>query len=122
MENIDSKYYDGFEGYPEIHFICKTTEQVNKLVIWEGYFDEIMRLIKPVDGYWTSLAYYYHMLLGWEEEDGPWRVENPKEALNQFRTIDKALLESITAQVFEEICTLVEDGIKKEGVIFIERD
>jgi len=122
MEKIDRKFYDGFEGEPEIHFICKLNSQVKRLIVWVGYFNEIMYLIEPVEGKWTSLAYYYHLHIGWYSKEGPWRVEKPEEALAQFRTIDKTLLEAETLQVFEEICTLIEYGIEKEGEIFIKED
>ena len=122
MEIINRKFYDGFEGELEIHFICKTREQVNRLIIWEGYFDEIMYQIEPVDGYWTSLAYYYHLHIGWYDEEGSWKVENPEEAVNQFRTIDTATLKPTTVEVLEEICQLFTEGMKNDAEIFILED
>lgn len=81
-----------------------------------------MYQIEPVDGYGTSLAYYYHMLLGWNDEEAPWRVEKPKEALEQFKTINKTSLDPKTVEVLDEICHLFILGIKNNVEIFIERD
>ena len=120
METVNSKYYDGFEGEPEVHFICKAQGKVDRLIVWERYFGEIMRVVKPVEGYWTSLAYYYHLDIGWCEGDGPWKVENPEEALDQFRTVDKTLLELETMEVLDEIYHLFAEGIKNNAEIFIE--
>jgi len=122
MEIVDRKFYEGFEGEPEIHFIYKAKEQVKRLTIWDGYFDEIMYQIEPVDGYWTSLAYYYHLDIGWCEGNGPWKVENPEEALDQFKTVDKTSLGSKTAEVLGEILHLFAEGIKNNAEIFIEED
>jgi len=124
MEIVNSKFYDGFEGEPEVHFTTKTKEQIKRLIVWCGYFNEIMYLVEPVEGRWTSLAYYYHLLLGWRDIDvhEPWLVEKPQEALEQFETIDKALLETETARVLEEICHLFIEGIESNAEIFIEED
>jgi len=122
METTDRKYYNGFEGEPEIHFISKTNEKIYRMIVWDGFFDQIMCAIKPVNGKWTSLAYFYHLLLGWNEEDGPWKVNKPEEALAQLNSIDKKSLEAETVQVLEEICDLFLDGIKSNAEIFIEAD
>jgi len=102
MEKINSKFYDGFEGEPEIQFICENADNINRLIIWEGYFDEIMRSIKSTDTRRTDLAYYYHMYTGWYDES-PWKIVEPEKALSQFESIDRALLKIETAQVLEEI-------------------
>jgi len=124
MEIVDRKFYEGFEGEPEIHFICKTQERVKRLIIWDGYFNSIMYQIKPVKGRWTSLAYYYHLDIGWcdIDVDGPWKVEKPEEALDQFKTVDKISLDPKTGEVLDEICHLFAEGIKNNAEIFIEED
>lgn len=43
MEIVNNKYYVGFEGEPEIQFICKKACDTYIIIIWEGYFDEIMK-------------------------------------------------------------------------------
>ena len=62
MELVNKKYYDGFEGEPEIQFIYKKGNDTEILTIWEGYFDQIMRLMLPNEQGWTGLAYCYNML------------------------------------------------------------
>ena len=47
MELVNKKYYDGFEGEPEIQFIYKKGNDTEILIVWEGYFDQIMRLMIP---------------------------------------------------------------------------
>jgi len=119
MKKINSKFYDGFEGEPEIHFLYQEQESMERLILWEGYFDEIMRTIKPVDGKWTSLAYYYHLYVGWYDES-PWKVEDLREALAQLKTVDEELIEVKAVQVLEEICKLFERAIERNGDILIE--
>jgi len=38
------------------------------IIMWEGYFDQVMRLMLPDEQGWTGLAYYYNMYTGWYEE------------------------------------------------------
>lgn len=90
---IIKKYYNGFEGEPEIQFICREGINCEILVIWEGFFDQIMRLINPNASDWASLAYYYNMYLGWYE-DSPWVIEDLQMALKQFESIDSLNLRS----------------------------
>ena len=119
METVNTKFYDGFEGEPEIHFIYQGQELIEKVIVWEGYFDEIMMTIKPVDGRWTSLAYNYHLDIGWYEES-PWKVKELREALAQFGTVDKEMIGTEAKQMLEEICNLFEKAIGKRGEILIE--
>ena len=65
MELVNRKYYDGFEGEPEIQVIYKKRNDTEIFSIWEGYFDQIMRLMLPDEQGWTGLAYCYNMFTGW---------------------------------------------------------
>lgn len=121
MERINDDFYVGFEGEPEIQFIYKSVGRINKTIIWEGYFDELMRAVKPdVEG-WTSLAYYYNMYTGWYDEN-PWKVEKPNEALAQLESIDVTKLKEETRKVLQTICFDLKEGIENNMEIYIERD
>lgn len=82
MELINKKYYDGFEGEPEIQLIYRKGDNNEILIIWEGYFDQIMKLMRPDAQGWTGLAYNYNMDTGWYEES-PWLIKDLQMALTQ---------------------------------------
>jgi hypothetical protein len=88
MKNIEIDFYNAFEGDEEITFSISTDEYKKTLRIWHGYFWEIMDKIEPSeeDG-WTSLAYYHHLLLGWNREEN-WYIPNLEEALSQLQSIE----------------------------------
>ena len=121
MEQINDNYYKGFEGEPEIQFICRKGETSETFVIWEGYFDQIMRLIKPDDDGWKGLAYYYHMCLGWYEES-PWVVQDLHTALKQFESIDNEMISGKAAEVLKILCNLFKDAILHKFEISINRE
>lgn len=74
MDRVISKYYEGFEGEPEIRLIRgEENEEKYILSIWVGYFNSIMDAVVPVETGWTSLAYFYHLQEGWYKES-PWQI------------------------------------------------
>ena len=117
MKNINEEYFEGFEGEAEILLtIEKIPGKTESIGIWSGYFDSIIEKIQPINGYWTGLAYYYHLDIGWYEES-PWQVDNLKEAYEQLAEIDKESLEypqekeilGIILSMFKEA---IENGYK----------
>ena len=123
MDNIISKYYDGYEGEPEIQFI-KVSNSGSKTIlsIWDGYFDDIMRHFLPTGSGWTGLAYYYHICIGWEEES-PWKIPDLNEALAEFQSLNPQKLEFNTSpEVLYAICELIATAIKKNEQVWIAKD
>lgn len=121
MELINKKYYDGFEGEPEIQFINKRGNDSEILVMWEGYFDQIMRLMSPDESGWTGLAYCYNMYLGWYEES-PWAIEDLQMALKQFESIDSQELCSEAKEILVLICDMLGESISNSFKVFIARE
>lgn len=120
MEVINRRYYDGFEGEPEIQFICSKGSDSEVLVIWEGYFDQIMELVRPEESGWTGLAYYYHMDLEWN--DGPWEIEDLHMALLQFKSIDNQKLRSRAKEILVLLCDILEEAISNNTKVFLVRE
>lgn len=121
MEVINNKYYIGFEGEPEIQFVCKKGNDHEIYVVWEGYFDQIMRLVKPDRGGWSGLAYCYNMYSGWYEES-PWVVEDLQAGLSQLESIDRQLLNTEAEEILEMLCNIFKDAILNNYVISIIRE
>ena len=110
MKRIDDRYYNGFEGEPEIHFICRKGNDCDIFVMWEGYFDQIMRTIRPNENGWTGLAYCYHMYSGWYEES-PWAIENLQMALKQFEAVDSRTLCVEASEILKILCDMFKEAI-----------
>ena len=123
MDNLITKFYDGYEGEPEIQFI-KGSDIGNRTVIsiWDGYFDDIMRQFKPTSSGWEGLAYYYHLALGWENGE-TWEIPNIRSALVEFQSIDPNKLEfNSSAEVLSVICDLLATAIKENQKVWIDKD
>ena len=121
MKSINYSYYNGFEGEPEIQFIYKKNNEIKIFVIWEGYFDQIMKLIKPDKNGWKGITYYYHMHIGWYEEDF-WLIKDLQMTLNQFESIDKQQLKNEAAETLTEICNIIRKAIDNKAEVFIVRE
>ncbi|MBD5550607.1 MAG: dihydroorotate dehydrogenase (quinone) [Lachnospiraceae bacterium] len=121
MELINKKYYDGFEGEPEIHFIYRKGNDIEIFVIWEGYFDSIMRLILPERQGWVGLAYCYNMYTGWYNES-PWMIDDLQMALKQFESIDSAKLCKESNEVLMLLCNIFKEAILNNYSVSIVRE
>lgn len=121
MEIVNKTYYDGFEGEPEIQFIFKEGDDIETLIIWEGYFDQIMRLMTCDKQGWTGLAYCYNMCTGWYEES-PWQIEDLQMALKQFGEVDGTALCDEAVDILTLICNRFSEAINKNHEVFIVRE
>lgn len=123
MEKVLSKYYDGFEGEPDIQFIYYDNKGEQKVIlkIWEGYFDEIMSTIRPELSGWTGLSYFYHLHEGWYKES-PWKIPDLKSAIQQFQSLDIEALNIKTQEVYKEIIELLLDANLLDKDVWIAYD
>lgn len=119
MDIIINKYYDGFDGEPEIKFIYNGNDGDRIIIrIWEGFFNRIMNSIKPCQEGWSGLAYYYNMHEGWYDKS-PWNISDVNEAIDQLRTIDIDVFDDNTLEVFNDIFDLLLKWKIKGGSIWI---
>lgn len=120
---VNTKFYDGFEGEPQITF-CLLEDDVatEKIEIWDGYFNEIMKMIQPEKEGWTGLAYYYHLYTGWYEED-EWFIPNILDVYEQLVSIN---IDEVKYEEEKEILSLITKLIRKaidhEGRVYIIYD
>lgn len=121
MKLVNKKYYDGFEGEPEIQLIYRKGNDNEIFVIWEGYFDQIMRLIPSDEQGWTGLAYCYNMYTGWYEES-PWVIEDLQLALNQFEKVDSTQLCDESIEILVLLCNILKESILNNYEISIARE
>ena len=120
---VNEKYYDGFEGEPEITFCLMENDIIiEKVGIWDGYFNEIMKLVRPEKEGWTGLAYFYHLYTGWYEEDN-WLVPNISEAYRQLVNIDSnELVNREEKEVLILVLNLFKHALDNNGRIYILYD
>lgn len=123
MNILDEKFYDGFEGEPEIIFtLVKEDGDKEEIGIWDGYFNTIMNKIEPKENGWTSLAYYFQLYIGWYDES-PWLISNVKEACEQLKEIDSESFENNEEkEILEKIICMLEEAITKESKVYISYD
>lgn len=120
--NINKKFYNGFEGEPEMTFcLMENGVTVEKIGIWDGYFDNIMKLVRSGEEGWTGLAYFYHLCIGWYEEDN-WLMPNISEAYRQLAGIDSEELEKEEKEVLILIVNLLKRAMDNGGKVYIVYD
>ena len=121
MELVNKKFYEGYEGEIEIRFIRETATVPEVLVIWEGFFDQIMSAIKPEKNGWTGLAYHYNMYSGWYDND-MWAIDDLDTALNQLKSVDVLGLYQECSEVLQLVCRMLEKAIAEHQNVYISRE
>lgn len=121
MELINKTFYEGYEGETEIRFTRETETLPEVLVIWEGFFDQIMRAIKPEKNGWTGLAYHYNMYSGWYDND-MWEIDDMNLALSQLQSVNTSGLYQECSDVLKLVCKMLEDSISSHQKVYISRE
>lgn len=118
MEKVDNQFYRGYEGEKAIRFFTKKEE----IVVWEGFFNDVMEQFRPAKEGWTGIAYYYHLDLGWQEEER-WKIPNPEDCLKQFQQLDVTHCRfKESKQVTANICNLLVSAIQKKEDVWIAEE
>lgn len=118
MCSINDRFYCGYEGEKEIQIFTYR----KKLIIWEGYFDDIMEQFEPDLGVWKGAPYYYHLHIGWYDES-PWKIQDIIFFLHQFEQVDLSnccFMES--KKVCAEICNIIREAVKSEEDVWIAEE
>lgn len=118
---INEKYYDGFWGEPSMEFYRMENDVIaEKFTIWEGYFYYIMQLVRPEEEGWTGLAYFYHLYIGWYDEEN-WLIPNLPEA---YRQLEKLNPRELPNRESEEVLALILNMLKRamdtNGKVYID--
>lgn len=118
MNDINGKFYYGYEGENEIDFISDN----KTLVIWEGFFDDIMEQFNPSSNGWVGMSYYYHLNTGWYDES-PWKILDLKDCLHQFEHLDISKCRFDESQdILIEICNMLSNAIEQDKDVFIAQE
>lgn len=122
MNNQITKYYEGYEGEPEIQFIKGSNKGDQTILsIWEGFFDDIMDQFEPTSSGWQGLAYYYNLVIGWE--DGIWEIPNINSSLTEFQSINGSQFRyPETVEVLSDICDFLKSAIKDNQRVWIDKE
>ncbi|TCS96822.1 hypothetical protein [Hazenella coriacea] len=113
MDEINDRYYKGFEGEPEIQFIYTLdNEKKSILKIWIGYFETIMDAMITGEGELTGLVYYYSLHEGWYDES-PWQIPNSSEAIEHFSKVRIEDLEQEVQQTLGDVIKVLPEVIKE---------
>ena len=118
MNRVDNQFYRGYEGEKEIQFFTLR----EKIVIWEGFFNDIMEQFKPAKEGWTGIAYYYHLDLGWCDGK-PWKISDLDNCFLQFRQLDLTNCQfEESKKVLVHICNMLRIAIQENEDVWIAED
>lgn len=111
-------YYDGFESEPEIKFVMNTAENSSVIRMWVGYFDEIMRMIPPVNDEWIGITYQYNMEEGWYDES-PWVIPELNTLRNQIELAKDSVTDTTIKSICANLVSMIDDALQTNNQIFI---
>lgn len=118
----DERYYDGFEGEDEIFFAAAKDGRVRRrLGVWNGYINDIIRIIEPAPGGWEGITYHYHVTgLDAFSEEKPWRIEDITLVYKQLASVTPDMLSySKTAEVLREITDLLKEAADNGEEVYL---
>ncbi|MCF7618519.1 hypothetical protein [Bacillus sonorensis] len=115
---INTKFYDGFEGEPELIL----SDGENKLIIWNGYFETILDslLDKNIEKEGIIKEYFNHE--GWYD-DSPWVIQDLDLTIDQMKSFDINTLDvsedmkNVLPDIVKEIIQFLENAKNKTVVI-----
>ncbi|KZE38847.1 hypothetical protein AV656_08065 [Bhargavaea cecembensis] len=110
---INTTYYDGFEGEPELLI----RDENREMIIWNGYFVIILNSILKTEVEKGGMPEVYSKQEGWYDE--PWPIEDIPLTINQLRAFDLDKTEG-TETLMEVLPELIEFLENAEGQVFIE--
>lgn len=105
---INNKYYDGFEGEPQILIYLKGKEGFR---IWIGYFEYMLGASILEDVKNGGILESYINQDGWYDES-EWEIENLKQAIFEIEQFNIDKVESKEENVVEIVSELQKDLLK----------
>ncbi|TQR38694.1 hypothetical protein [Brevibacillus brevis] len=114
-EMINSSYYVGFEGEPELTLIYENLNDRYELRLWNGYFETLLDCMfeQVIDQ--SGILYEYSIYEGWYEES-PWEIKNIKEAIQLFKSFDANKLtedrDKVSKNIISTLPALASDIVK----------
>ena len=118
--DIDETYYDGFEGESEYVFILKLPKEEKQVGIWDGYVDDIMDQIKPVNGRQTAFALEYQVDASYMLSNDPWLIPDLKGTYEQFKGVVSSTFRfEETSEVLALLLDMMEKALKENGKLYI---
>ncbi|MEC1560399.1 hypothetical protein [Bacillus haynesii] len=115
---INTKFYDGFEGEPELVL----TDGENKLIIWYGYFETVLDSLLDNNLEKRGIIKDYFNHEGWHD-DSPWVIQDLRLTIAQMKSFDINTLDvsedmkSVLADLINEIIHFLENAKNKTVVI-----
>ena len=112
-KTIDNyKFFEGFEGEPEIVIEAEMTN-MEILHIWDGYFDDIFREPNLDGNGWLGFTRDYHQCEGAFGDDSEAIITNISEYLEDLKLYEKRHFDyDETKEVYDLLCSWLENVLK----------
>lgn len=112
-KTIDNfKFYEGFEGEPEIVIKAENSD-MQILHIWDGYFDDILREPKLDGNGWQGFTRDYHQCEGAFGDDSEAIITDINEYLSDLKSYQNRHFDyDDTKEVYDLLCSWLDNAIK----------
>ena len=105
-------YYEGYEGEPEI-MIESENDAMQRLHIWEGYFDDLLRDPKNDGNGWIGFTRDYHQCEGAFDDDGEAIITDLQEYIDDLKIYKNRVFDyKETKEVYELIYSWLTEAQK----------
>lgn len=112
---------------PNIEIVLKdmnTNEIEEKIIIWEGDFDDILSAI-PLneEGEYVALSYHQNIDFPWEKiEPDYWTMDYLDESLEQLKYVKDMIEDDITKDICTDICRIISKAINNGKLVLVRRN
>lgn len=112
---------------PNIEIVLKdmdSNEIEDKIIIWEGDFDDILSKI-PLneDGEYVALAYHQNIDFPWDKmEPNYWVMDYLNESLEQVEYVENEVEDNDIRDICKDICRIIKKAINNRKSVLIRRN
>lgn len=101
-----------------------SNEIEDKIIIWEGDFDNILsRIPLNKDGEYVALAYHKNVDTPWYEmEPDYWSMDYLNESLEQLNGVEEKIEDDEIRDICKDICRIIEKAIVSGKAVLVRRN
>jgi hypothetical protein len=127
VKYIEIDFYKAFDGDDGIILSINTEHCSKKIVIWDGFYRDIIDRLKPIDDGVPCLVYYYDKVMDFNNKDKVCQISNLDKILFELQNI-KLLPDNRTDQIYynaeyrvlSEIIDMITEAIDKKISVYIQ--
>lgn len=101
-----------------------SNEIEDKIIIWEGDFDDILsRIPLNKNGEYVALAYHKNVDIPWYKiEPNYWVMDYLNKSLEQLNDVEENIEDNDIRDICKDICRIIEKAIINRKAVLVRRN